>query len=389
MGTRFKYVILPEYKEQEFNPQGHAGIESEAEKGKRFRPRGHIARSSSSRVSGGGSYRQDSSKQRVYFNAKYRFDKDLHVKHLQYIQKEGKGKDGERPSLYGNDPQHYENKMAKLHYRFIISPENQGVNLTVLVQEFINQLEHRTGYQFDWVAANHYNTGQQHAHVLINGFDTHHRKIKFSRDEIKNLMRSSLSNMITTMVGPRTPYEKEQTLQNQSHRNGYTRLDDHLKSLEKDQAISLYTLLHNSPHGTVYHKRIMHLCKLGLAQYDFKNDRFTMQDDWDGILKTASRYNSYLEGFQFTKVHPSQYLFHDVRQDGPISGIIVKKFYMQDNSNDHSVILRTSPTTYAFVPLPFALTDYGLGQTVHITHTTTHTTGGKTKGSTAVRPITP
>jgi hypothetical protein len=389
MGTRFKYVILPDYEKKEFNPQGHAGIESEAEKGKRFRPRGYIARSSSSRhVSGGGSHRQDSSKQLVYFNAKYRINKDLHAKHLQYIQKEGKGKDGEKPLLYGNDPQHYEKKMAKLHYRFIISPENQNVNLTVLVNEFIHQLEHRTGYEFDWVAANHYNTGQQHAHILINGFDKHRRKIKFSRDEMKNLMRSSLSRMITTMVGPRTPYEKEQALQNQSRRNGYTHLDESLKSLEKNQTISLYPLLH-SPNGTIYHKRMMYLCKLGLAQYDFTHEHFIMQANWQDMLKIASRYNSYLEGFQFTKVHPSQYRFHDVRKDGPISGVIVKKYYMQDNANDHSVILQTSPTTYAFVPLQFALSDFGVGQTVHIAHNTHITTGGKAKGETEVRLISP
>lgn len=69
-------------------------------------------------------YDYKSSKQNCTFKVSHRYDKALNKKHLAYIQKEGKGLNGSDPELYGAKPESYEQRMGKLHYRWIISPEN-------------------------------------------------------------------------------------------------------------------------------------------------------------------------------------------------------------------------------------------------------------------------
>jgi len=113
--------------------------------------------------SGGGyrsghrsSYSDYSPRQLCTFKASHRYDKALNKKHLAYIQKEGKGRNGSDPELYGADPDNYESRMSKLHYRWIISPDNPSVDLNLLIENFMDKVEDYTGYKLDWVATNHY-----------------------------------------------------------------------------------------------------------------------------------------------------------------------------------------------------------------------------------------
>jgi hypothetical protein len=82
--------------------------------------------------------------------------------------------------------------MSKLHFRFIISPENQTTDLQLLTKEFISRLEMKTGYKFEWVAAGHYNTGHRHTRLLINGFDLNRKRAGFRKEVITGIMRETL-----------------------------------------------------------------------------------------------------------------------------------------------------------------------------------------------------
>jgi hypothetical protein len=391
MGKKFRYNILNEFIEPIFRPKGHAGILTETEKTKRYNRRsnyggrggGGIASFSHSCNQYAKAYTQ---KQFCTFKASYRYDKDLHTKHLAYIKREGKGKEGENPELYGADPENYESRMAKLHFRFIISPENQNVDLTLLTKEFINRLEFRTGYKLDWVATEHYNTGKKHSHVLINGFDLLRRKIKFSPDEIKQIMRESLRDICTDMLGPRTDKERLASNRAQIVSNTYTQLDrDIVNILGESNYLSLYKS-HTAAEGSLYYKRLLHLKELGLVRYDPQTEQFIFLDNWQEQLRTYTRYNTFLEGLEFVDVHPSQYRLHTVSKDGPITGKVVKKYYMQDNSNNHAVILETSPKIYAYIPLENAPKFIPEGQMVKIEYNKI-SSYGKTKGATEISII--
>jgi hypothetical protein len=389
MAKKFKYNIFNEFIDPIFRPKTHFGIKTETEKARKYNHRsgsgrtGYIGGFSHSSSAYAGTRTQ---KQFCTFKASYRFDKDLHAKNLSYIQREGKGRDGETPALYGADPEHYESRMAKKHYRFIISPENQNVDLTELTKEFISRLEYRTGYKLDWVAAEHYNTGKKHTHVLINGFDLHRNKIQFKPEEIKHLMRESLRDITTEMIGPRTPQEQQASRRAQTVSNTYTQLDRDIALLLDDHnQMSLYKS-HTAEMGSLYYKRLLHLQKLNLAQYNPDSEQFILAPNWQEELRQYSRYNTFLEGLDFLDVHQSQYRLHNVSKEGSISGKVIKRYFQQDNSNNHAVILETAPNLYAYVPLDNAPTKIPDGGNVKIEYNKTPAFG-KTRGGTVISLI--
>jgi len=119
MGRRFKFKLLKELmgeKDEEMLPFTYNKYklkQTETDKLNR------LAKHKKSFFGGfrytniGRSYYNSQSKehkQLCIFKSKYRFNKALNLKHLAYIQREGKGLDNSTPVLYGADPEHYEEK---------------------------------------------------------------------------------------------------------------------------------------------------------------------------------------------------------------------------------------------------------------------------------------
>jgi hypothetical protein len=300
------------------------------------------------------------------FKAKYRFDKALNIKHLAYIQKEGKGLYGTRPELYGADPENYEKRVGHLHFRFIISPENQNVDIRTLTEEVMKQLEFRTGRKLDWVAADHYNTGLKHSHILINSYDLDGKKFRFDPSEIKSVIRESCRDICTSMAGNRTPQERLISYQNQVSKNSYTQLDRMLDQyVEQGQKITLFNIGRLN-QSTLLHKRLLHLKELGLVSLDNRTEEFVFSSDWKTHLKTYGKYNTFLEGLDYLKCHPSRYSLHDIDTLGRIKGRVVRRYFMQEDSNNHAVILETKPGHYSYIPLFEAPVNAPVGSSVHI-----------------------
>jgi len=69
--------------------------------------------------SGGRHYSSNTSfneqKQLCIFKSKFKYGKALNLKHLAYIQREGKGLHGTTPELYGASPDNYEKRAGHLH----------------------------------------------------------------------------------------------------------------------------------------------------------------------------------------------------------------------------------------------------------------------------------
>ena len=106
----------------------------------------------------------------------------------------------EKPELFGTDLSEYEANISKEHFKCIISPESQNVDLRLLTAKLIERLENMTGYKLYWQACIHTNTPHRHAHLAINGTDRNGRKVRFSREVIKTQIRNLLSDMTTAMV---------------------------------------------------------------------------------------------------------------------------------------------------------------------------------------------
>lgn len=237
----------------------------------------------------GGSGFENGKDQRVMFKMSYSPFKEVHEKYLKtYMPQENKDYVEEKPVLFGTDEKEYEENMSPLHFKCIISPENQDVNLEVLCNEFIKRVEAMTGYKLYWRGAIHNDTEHRHAHLCINGRDKNGKKVRFKKEMIRRTMRETLSYVATQMVGERTEQEIEAARSNMISAKRWTKLDERLE--EYSGKISTRNL------ETEIAGRLAFLSEIKLAEK--KGSYYELKSDWKDVLLATGRYNTFLEEYQ-------------------------------------------------------------------------------------------
>ena len=250
--------------------------------------------------SGGGSKRrrleyehvpyQHSTDQRVTFKMSYSNTISSHKKYLtNYMIQKEHDEIIDKPELFGSDYEEYEKNMVPLNFKFIISPENQNVDLEVLVKDFIKRTELFTGYKFYWQAAIHTNTDHKHAHICINGKDMNGEKVRFRKEWIKKNFRDELSYIATQMVGERTEKEIEAGIKKLPYAKRWTKLDEEIKAM--GNYITLSPLM-----NSVIQERVAFIASLNLAK-KINANTYKIDDDYEEVLTATGRYNTYLENY--------------------------------------------------------------------------------------------
>jgi hypothetical protein len=281
----------------------------------------------------------------------YKRKKILNQKHLQYIKREGTGLEGKDPDVYGADPDGYEARMTGLHFRFIISPENQRVDLKSLTKEFVKRVELRYGVRLDWVAADHFNTGKKHTHLLENGLGLDGEKIFFRPVDVKTILREALRDICTDQVGTRSVMERRAAALRQTESPSFTMLDRAIEGMADPKGfVSFYNIVHRND-DSLLHRRIMFLKRLGLASFDVSAGDFKLKQGWKDTLKIYGSYNTFLRGRDELKAHPLNYTLHRKDSLETVEGTVVKRYFMQDNSNNHAYIIETEPGKNKYVPI--------------------------------------
>lgn len=197
--------------------------------------------------------------------------------HLNYLQREGVTRDGEKARLFGpgtgdangtaftaraEDDRH--------HFRFIVSPDDalEMADLKSFTRDLVGQMEKDLETKLDWVAVDHWNTEHPHIHLLVRGVRDDGQDLVISRDYIKEGMRDRARDLITQELGPRTDLDIRRTLEGQVQSERWTQLDRQLLRDRRDTGvIDLAPRPHSQPDE--YHAlkigRLRNLEALGLA----------------------------------------------------------------------------------------------------------------------------
>jgi hypothetical protein len=112
------------------------------------------------------------------------------ARHVRYLGRDGTSEKGERGQFYGRESEGLDaGQLTKEwhddphHFRLIVSPENgdQIADLKAYVREVMARVEsglqnesgegskRASGDRLEWLAINHFNTDQPHAHLLLRG----------------------------------------------------------------------------------------------------------------------------------------------------------------------------------------------------------------------------
>lgn len=157
--------------------------------------------------------------------------------HLRYIQRDGVTREGEPGRLYSGGQDVADGKAFlercggdRHQFRFIVSAEDadQYADLKPFVRRLMTQMEADLGTKLDWVAADHFNTGHPHSHVMLRGRDDRGENLVIAREYIAHGLRERAAQLVTLDLGPRTDLEIEQRLRRDVGEERLTAIDRQL-----------------------------------------------------------------------------------------------------------------------------------------------------------------
>ena len=154
--------------------------------------------------------------------------------HLRYIQRDGVTPEGEAGQLYSRDLDEA-NGTAFLdecgedrhQFRLIVSPEDgaQLQDLKPFIRDFMAQVERDLDTKLDWVAVDHYNTGQPHTHIVIRGKDDLGQDLVITKDYMSHGLRQRARELVSLELGPELEYDMTLKLAREVNAERFTRLD--------------------------------------------------------------------------------------------------------------------------------------------------------------------
>ena len=163
--------------------------------------------------------------------------------HLRYIEREGVDRQGGPGHAYGPTTDAADNsafeehgREDRHHFRFIVSPEDaeQLDDLRTYTRHLMARMEADLGTRLDWVAVDHWNTDNQHTHVVLRGKDDTGKDLIISRDYIARGMCHRAAELATQWLGPRTELEIQRAMLREVDQERWTGLDRTLQRLAVD-----------------------------------------------------------------------------------------------------------------------------------------------------------
>lgn len=154
--------------------------------------------------------------------------------HLRYVQRDGVSPDGTPGRLYDAAGEDVDGAAFagrctedRHQFRFIVAPEDSAelADLKPFVRDLMRQMEADLGTKLDWAAADHFNTGHPHSHIVVRGRDDRGRDLIIARDYIAYGLRGRACELVTRELGPETERERLQKLEREVGAERLTRID--------------------------------------------------------------------------------------------------------------------------------------------------------------------
>ncbi len=226
--------------------------------------------------------------------------------HVNYLQRDGVTRDGEKGRLFGAEGDDLDRDMFadrctddRHHFRFIVSPEDATlmVDLKDFTRDLMVQMQKDVGTHIDWIAVEHWNTGQPHIHIIVRGVGDDGRDLVIARDYIGEGMRAQARNLITQELGLRTDLDISRTLEREIDVERWTDLDRKLaRSQEREGMIDMGLPADGHPGDFHAQKlgRLHKLERLGLAS-EIDQGAWVLHDDAEASLREMGTRGDIIE----------------------------------------------------------------------------------------------
>lgn len=158
-------------------------------------------------------------------------------RHLDYLQRDAVALDGSPGRLYDATADEVEDREFlqrcrhdRQQYRIMLAAEDAADldDLKPLTRAFMAMVERDLGAELDWVAADHFDTGHPHSHILLRGCDRNGEPLEMPRGYLQHGLRRRAAEIVTAMLGPDELWHLKGRLQADLHHPGLTFLDERL-----------------------------------------------------------------------------------------------------------------------------------------------------------------
>jgi type IV secretory pathway VirD2 relaxase len=275
--------------------------------------------------------------------------------HLRYVQRDGVTRDGQPGELYDSSGDRADAKafterssQDRHQFRFIVAPEDSAElsDLKPFVRDLMRQMEQDLGTKLEWVAADHFNTGHPHTHLVIRGRDEEGGDLVIARDYIAHGLRARAADLMTRELGPETEIATARRLQQEVTAERFTSLD---RSILRDAVDGAVQLGAEPAKGTVWHSartgRLRTLERMGLAgenapglwlidvELEVKLRRMGVRGD---IIKTMHRE---LAAASVSRAADSYTIFDPQLDDQRLVGRVIGEGFSDELSERRYVVL--------------------------------------------------
>jgi type IV secretory pathway VirD2 relaxase len=196
--------------------------------------------------------------------------------HLRYVQRDGVTREGAPGELYDKGHDRVDGKAFaergsgdRHQFRFIVAAEDatELADLKPFVRDLMRQMEADLGTRLDWVAADHFNTGHPHSHIVVRGKEDQGRDLVIARDYIGYGMRARAGELLTRELGPESELDRLRKLEQEVSAERFTRIDRGILRDASDSTLALAAKPERDPRRHALRMgRLRVLERMGLAK---------------------------------------------------------------------------------------------------------------------------
>ena len=276
------------------------------------------------------------------------------VAHLRYIERDGVTREGDPGELYGAETDRADGKeflergRADRHqFRFIVSAEDGADydDLKPLTRRLMAQVELDLGTKLDWVAVDHFNTGNPHTHIMLRGVDDRGQNLVIAREYMGTGMRARLAELVTLDLGPQSTLEIEAKLRQDMTAERVTAIDRSLTH-DMDDARIVSATGRNAFDQSLRAGRLQKLGRLGLAEH-MGNGRWQLAEGFDDTLRQMSERGDIIRSLQrevttrkLDRAVPEKLVFDTPNRTAtPMIGRLVKRGLSDEHRDRHYLIV--------------------------------------------------
>ncbi len=224
--------------------------------------------------------------------------------HAAYLERDGAAREGERGRFYdrtGDElvaPREQLQEWAiedKRHFRLMLAPESgarligEDGDLKSFTRAVMDRMERDLGAKLDWMAVDHHNTDNPHAHVILRGVRRDGVELVLPRDYVSHGLREAARDVATERLGERSIADERLRLKREVEGRGFNRLD---RAIEQEFGQKHEVLVQSLGRerdvafANAMKARAQELARIGLAK-QVRRNVLRFERDWKERLEAT------------------------------------------------------------------------------------------------------